>query len=306
MSSILKWILSRTFILYVALFALSLPLIDYKTLNERIMIRTLNHNIPLEGFGYLLRLGEGTGQVAVEQKRLEGYVRYYEKVVKYVPNLADAHGMLAFSYFYLDQGAKAQRELEKAGVLNPHFFYFQYNLGVIHFLNEDYAKAAKYFATAREKKAELAVLAIKNGIEYQRALRGITNMSEIIMVKLKSAYTECYRLLIISHLKQQHYREALTYSREAIELGLGQPEVFYYYAGLATHQLKQYEVSLALLQQAIKIDPGYAEVYHCLGLNLKALGKDDMAAAAAAMSIKLIKEQKNKRPKENEAYLRII
>src|SRR6185503_5122654 len=255
----IKWLMTRTIILYIVLFAVSFALVDYTAIKNRITIRTLNHNMPENGFNYLIGLGEGQANVPIEEDTLKSYVRYYEKVVNYLPKLADAHGMLGFSYYYLNEPEKALKEYEKAGVLNPHFFFFQYNLGVIHFLRGDYAKAAGYFETARQKKAELALLAIKSGIEYQRALLGVTNLGELIMVKMKSAYTECYRLLVVSHLKQQHYKEVAAFSKEAIGLGLGHPEIFYYYAGVAAHHLKEYETSVHLLGQDIAIDPEYAE-----------------------------------------------
>jgi len=107
MKETLKWIISRTFVFYAILCAVSFALIDYKELNERLMIRTLNHNIPIEGFGYLIRLGEGGAEAPVDRNALEAYARYYEKVVQFFPNLPDAHGMLGFNYFYLDQPGKA-------------------------------------------------------------------------------------------------------------------------------------------------------------------------------------------------------
>ena len=207
MRSFFKWIFTRSFVLYLVLFAFSFTLIDYGAIKKRIMIRTLNHNIPLDGFSYLIRLGEGQDDVPLDEAALKSYVRYYERVVQYMPHLDDAHGMLGFCYFYLGQPAKALKEYEKAGVLNPHFFFFQYNLGAIHFLNEDYATAAKYFENARQKKAEVTLLVIKNGLEYKRALTGITNLGAVIMGKMKSAYTECYRLLARNAFSEKHLKE---------------------------------------------------------------------------------------------------
>src|SRR5262245_32151125 len=109
----LKWLSTRTLIIYLILFCVSFLFVDYKTLRIRIMVRTLNHNLPPDGFGYLIRLGEGEGDVPVDKEALRSYANYYEKVIKFMPHLADAHGMLGLSYFYLNQPGKALRSFEK-------------------------------------------------------------------------------------------------------------------------------------------------------------------------------------------------
>ncbi|HLF18685.1 MAG TPA: tetratricopeptide repeat protein [Candidatus Omnitrophota bacterium] len=305
MKSAVKFILTRGAVLYLALFGASLLIVDYKVIRERVIIRTLNHNMP-GGFTHLIRLGEREPNTAADKEMFEQYERYYEKVVQFLPQLADAHGFLGISYYYLGKEKKAIASLEKAAVLNPYFFWFPYNLGVIYYKKGDHEKAVKYFEMARKKNPEMAMLIITKSIEYQRALTGVVNLGEIILPRLKAGYSECHRLLILSYLALKDYGKAIALANEAVSIGLNSQEMFYYYAGVASYHLEDYQKSIYFLQQAIEIDPDYAEAYYFLSLNLKAAGKDEMAAQVLAKAVTLQQQGHEKKPKEEEAYLRAI
>lgn len=302
---IIRFLSTRVIILYLLLFGVSLLFVDYKSIRNKAIIRNLNDNLPGD-FNYLIALGGREGDMPVDQKNLQRYERYYELVTGYLPQLADAHGMLGFSYFYLGKIKKSISEYEKAAVLNPHFFWFPYNLGVLHFLNGDYEKAANYFELAREKKPDKVPYIIQNSIEYKRALVEVTNINEILMAKLKSGYSECYRLLMISRLKLKDYRKVIGLAQEAVTSGLNYPEIFLYYASVAAFELNDYESSADLLRRALAIDGHYAQAYYQLSLTLKALGNEEAASQMMARYMLLKQQHIEKRPREQEAYLRII
>jgi len=79
---------------------------------------------------------------------LSEYVLYYKKLTEIFPNMADTHGLLGFCYFYMNEPRKALRSFKIAATLNPDFFYFQYNLGILYHFLGDYQKAEAAFTKA--------------------------------------------------------------------------------------------------------------------------------------------------------------
>jgi len=303
--SFVKFVFTRVIILYLLFYAFSLVIVDYKKIHDRIIIRTLNDNMPTD-FSYFLRLGEGAGTIEVEKDQLARYSNYYEKVVKYIPKLPEAHGMLGFSYFYLGKEEEAIASIGKAAVLDSYFFWYQYNLGVIYYQKGDYKKAIQFFENAVSKKPEIALIIINRSSVYQRALRGATNLQDIMLARIKSGYSESYRLIVLSHMKSRNYPEMIKTASSAIALGLEHKELFYYYLGVGSYHLNEFQKSLYFLQEAIKRDPQFAEAFYYLSLNLKALGQDEVASQTLARSFHLHRQVKSNRPKEDKSYLRIF
>lgn len=303
--SLLKFIGSRTVLVYVALFLVSLALVDFKEIRNRMNIRTLNDNMPAS-FAVLIKLGEDASSVKPDEKVLHEYINYFEKVVHFFPKMAEAHGMLGVSYFYLGDMKKALSSVQKAAVLNSHFFWFHYNLGVIYFANGDYGQSAQVLAQARQLRPQIALLVIKQSTEYQRVLHGVTNLGDIIMAKLKSGYSDTYRLLVLSHLKRQEYADAIRYAQEAISLGLNYKEMFLFYIAQASYELKHYESSVKLLKEALTIDPQYSEAVQLLGQTLKAMQQDQMAEELLTRANFMIDQGLIKHPTPEEVRVRIL
>jgi len=60
------------------------------------------------------------------------YWVYYKIIVKHRPGRADAHGLLGFMQYQLGKTDKSIRSYNRALELNPHFFWYYYNLGIIY------------------------------------------------------------------------------------------------------------------------------------------------------------------------------
>ena len=84
----------------------------------------------------------------VDKPDIKKYLKFYKKVAVYMPDRADANGLIGFCYYKIGQNEKAIAYYQKAIQLNPNFFWFYHNLGVIFFKNKEYDKAANAFAKA--------------------------------------------------------------------------------------------------------------------------------------------------------------
>jgi len=61
-----------------------------------------------------------------------------------------AYGMLGFCYYHLGKHKEAVSFYRKALEINPYFFWFHYNLGVVYFKKGQYEQAAVSFKKAQD------------------------------------------------------------------------------------------------------------------------------------------------------------
>src|SRR3989338_9562781 len=95
-------------------------IVDHEKVKARAMVVTLNHLIP--SFDGIVELMENRGRANGE--RLKEYINYYQQIVEYIPQNADAYGMLGFCYYYLGKHEEALASYKKAAQFNPHSFWF--------------------------------------------------------------------------------------------------------------------------------------------------------------------------------------
>lgn len=146
-------ILNRNIFIYLAIVAVLFLIVD----KQRYQVKMINYlTVPV---GYLYLLGEGAQEPDVQ--KVMDQVEFYERLVKYSPNAPDAAGMLGISYYYLGETSKAVKFLEKAAALNPHYFWFQYDLGVIFAEQGEMDKAADAFQNALQIKPQLTLYFIQ-------------------------------------------------------------------------------------------------------------------------------------------------
>jgi tetratricopeptide (TPR) repeat protein len=82
-----------------------------------------------------------------DKNKIQGYIIYYKQVNAYKPT-AEAYGMLGFFEHLLGKREAALVSYQKAVRLNPHFFWFHYNLGILYLESGLYQEANASFKNA--------------------------------------------------------------------------------------------------------------------------------------------------------------
>ena len=141
--------MKRSLSLYLAIFLLSYFMID----NSKVRAKQLNqYRLPID---YLIRFSEG--RVPFDSAIFKKNIKYYETVLSFLPNAAEVSSMLGFCYYYVGEGEKAIAAYENAIKQTRYFFWFHYNLRIIHFYNKNYTEAIKYFQGALKQSPRLTI-----------------------------------------------------------------------------------------------------------------------------------------------------
>jgi len=88
--------------------------------------------------------GRGEVDLAVFKRAL----RYYRELLKRMPKVALAHSALGFCYYYLGQPEAAIAHYKKALELDPFWYSYDWDLGVIYFRLGDYTASRKHLRQA--------------------------------------------------------------------------------------------------------------------------------------------------------------
>ncbi len=257
--------------------------------NDVVKGKTLNSIRP-SSFNYLFDVTEHPEKI--DRKQLWEYVYYYKKLVDFLPNLADAYGMLGFCYYHLGKTNKAIDNYKKAVLLAPQFFWFRYNLGVIYYRKQDYVKAAKCFKAAIALDLEESIVFISMSKMYKPMLwSGAVNTREKLMSRMREGYLNVCFLLVLSSNALKQYDDVYRYAKKAIKEDLGAQASFYYYAGVGAFYVGGFDRAVKLLRKSIKLSPNYADAYYYLGLSLKKSGYDSLSKRLLTKAFGLRKEK---------------
>jgi len=135
------------FIAYVFIFVLfkfNSIFFDIKKELPKTRLAILNNSKPYS-FEYLINVNNINKK---DMNKLKRYIKYYEKIIEFIPKQAEAYGLAGFCYFQLGQDNKAMSFYKKAIDINPNFFWYHYNLGVIYLKNNKYNDGLKLFEKA--------------------------------------------------------------------------------------------------------------------------------------------------------------
>ncbi|GEM_PF-1055406 len=252
------------------------PLMSYliaerNQVKAKAQLVTLNHYLP--SFDYLADFASGKTE-RIEDKFSES-IYYYKKVIEYLPPFqADAYGMIGFCQYQLGERQQAVSAFEKAIELNPLFFWFYHNLGVIHFINEDYQKAADALQKAVALPAQITLKIISSSKIYLDILREMTAEQYNPTQQWKVSQRDCYEVLAACYFSLNDFHKMAAVALRAAELNQGKNPRFYYYAGIASYELREYSKAIFLLEESLRADPGNLDAYYYLEESLRALGKE--------------------------------
>lgn len=147
----------------------------------------LNHLIP--DFSQLLRLNEE--EIISQNHDLSPYIRYYQTVIAYSPQIAEAHGILGFCYQQQGKEREAISAYQNAIQRNPYFFWFHYNLGVVQFKQRHFQEAEKSFQAALNTRPEMTLKIMAASKIFQQLGSNVPKFTEEIAAGLKSGYENC-------------------------------------------------------------------------------------------------------------------
>ena len=187
---------------------------------------------------------------------------------------AELHHRLALEYARRKQWDGAFREIERAIKVEPRNSLYLYNLGLLHYNNQEYEKALPWLRRAHELRIE--------EFEFHRALASALDAAG----HLEEAEGEFTRLV------QQHPDQARGYcGRAAVELRRARLQAArrdvdralaldseaadaWYLLGNLKEKNEQYGEAIKAYQRVISLEPGHVNAQYRLGVLYKRLGQD--------------------------------
>ncbi|HOW35037.1 MAG TPA: tetratricopeptide repeat protein [Candidatus Omnitrophota bacterium] len=245
------------------------------------------------------------GQESARPEILEPYIEFYEKVNEYAGSGADILAVLGFCCYYYGDEEKAISFYEKAVVLDPGCLWPQYNLGVIYFKKGFYSKAADSLEQALSIPPDVTAKSLYASFIYWQLMKEAKVLDGSIAVGIKEGYEGCYRLLMLSYQKLQDYQKMLNLALYATKSVPDSKDFFYYYAGFAAYQLKEYRQAVYFLLESLRINPRQADVLQYLGLSYGELGEKRDSEDALARALGLRRSNPQESPAQTEKNINV-
>lgn len=159
---------NRMFVVYLLAGILFIFLFNGPILLNKVQRQTLNRIKP-ESFIPLRKYMESSTPMAVEN--LDDYIFYYTKIAQYIqPPSGDIFGMLGYCYYVSGRRELAKENFEKAYHLDPHYFWYPYNLGLLALRDHDPEKAVSYFEYARTMNKDQTTLTTLGSLQVYMPL----------------------------------------------------------------------------------------------------------------------------------------
>ncbi len=285
----IKFLFSRVGLFYIVIAVASMYLFNTLDILDRGKAEELNEIMP--SFGYLNSFNEKQG--AFNQEYLDSYIAYYEKVNEFLPNQADVYSMLGYCYYHANDLEKAISFYNRAIEVNPHVFWFSYNLGVIYYKQGNYAQAVKSLQAAMDRRPEHALAFVGYSRVYRRIAHGVKNYKNALEERVQVGYGDCLALLVLSNYQLGNYNQSFYVATYAPQVTKYYKNFFYYYAGMSTFKLKQFSKSAYFLKEFLKDDPYHRDALVHLAMSFKYLGVNKLAEISMQKAI-MVGEGKNK------------
>ena len=276
------YVFTRAAVFYFIVFLASNVIVDYEKIKFNMQIRVLNSIMP-NSFASLIKA------TAPEKKHndteIVSYIRFYQRVVDFFPEQADARAMLGFCYFHREDISRAMANYQKAFEINKDVFWTNYNLGILYVLTHQDKEAEVYLkrATVADSQKTLNFILTSNVI-YRSIMVDAGISVEELKVNLKEGYFQANMLLLKIYERQKNFSEMILTAQNALKTNLPHKEFFYYTIGFALYQLKDYTQARLYFQECLKINSSLSDAYQGLALTFQMLGKDKAAVAALKKS----------------------
>lgn len=248
-----QWIISRVFVLFFGAILIVHAVVNIPHMVTKAKLKALNRIRP-SSFSSPQKFQKD--HLEHNPKEMEQYVLYYDKVAELLVNKADVKGLQGYYAFYSGNRQRAEKYYQQAADMNPAFFWFHYNLGVIYFEAAEYEKAAESFRQAVAQRMDVILVVIKmSPMVYgpNMIAQGFTDQEKFPQ-HLKDGYFNAFKGLVLSQMNSGNYNEALTTVENIEQYRFDGNEEFYYYAGIISQKQKQYQRAISFFQQALKGD----------------------------------------------------
>ncbi|HLF18691.1 MAG TPA: hypothetical protein VI749_07355 [Candidatus Omnitrophota bacterium] len=210
----------------------------------------------------------------------DSYISYYTKVEEKYPDLKTVYPFQGYFYAKAEYFDKAIEAYELAVKDNPYHFWSYYNLALLYHRKEDFLTSNNLLHQALVTNPKATFYVINQMPLYRQIWKHIPAPGEVIMSNLKKGIQDCFALLIINLYNLKEYEGLLKVFPMALEKDFSRKAFYYYYAGLASYQLKRYELALLFLQEVIKHDNQNKKAFYYLALVYMESGNEKMADAA--------------------------
>jgi len=258
---------SRIVIIYIVFCIVFFMAVD----KQKLYFSTMNHSMPT--FQYLAEFSNDKN--LFDKKELIKYVKYFEKVAKYIPDYANAFNFLGYCYYYLGETDKAVQSYNKAIELDPSIIWFYYNLGLIHYREGRYSQASECLKNVVRVPMDPNYEFISGSREYRLLLRE-KKLPEIDIGKQALLrFSQSYLLLILSEQKLKKYDQVYGIAVKAINPYFSYQDLFFYYSGLAAYHQKELPLALVSLKKAVQLNPKFPEAHYLLGRGLELIGESE-------------------------------
>ncbi|MCD4781262.1 MAG: tetratricopeptide repeat protein [Candidatus Omnitrophica bacterium] len=272
----INFVFNRVIVLCLLFYVISKTFIpwDYVVLKAKLV--TLSRLMPAS-WELLVRATES--KETPEPKELDRYVHYLEEIIEALPNRPDSYGMLAYCRYLQGQVGESKKLYNKASDLKPDFFWFNYNLGVIHFKSKEYPAAFQFMVKALDaKKRETLRYTLNSRRIYVPFLISGAHLSpEYVLAQMRFGYENDYKVVVMSLYAMDEISEMVGYANSALREDIDDYAFFHFYLGLAQYKVKSYKLALQSFRTALRYDPYHYEALYYSSLIMQAVGKPQVA-----------------------------
>jgi len=273
MRAYLKFILTRTFVLYLVCLCLILRILNYDALVNNAVPQTMSRlTVPIDYFAEFVDKEDHYNYF-----NLMDCINYHKAVAHFFAfQKSEAYGMLGFCYERLGETQESLSSYQQAVASNPDYFWPYYDLGVISYNQAQYIKAANYFQQALQQNPLKTIVLLSRSKIYNDVKLSKLDGNYDYLQGLKQGHLQSYILLMDSLYKTAAYEELWKIAVSGIKEGLDSQGIFYYYAGAAAFHLKSYQKAVEFLQAALQDDPLNSDALLYMGMCLQMAGKQDL------------------------------
>lgn len=268
---ILKFAVTRVLVIYLCIYALSWVIIDHYQLYEASRIRTLNSLKPLT-YGHLLSLARGE---PADPKKLKIYDTYFRTAADFLPLMPEAHGMRGFCAYYMGRPDDAIAAYEQALALDPYFFWYYHNLGILLFQQGHYERAIEVLEQALSAPPDMILKLIQSSVMIYRHVLYHRSPSEL-SDQHRHGRRDCYVLIAESLYQLKRYHDVISLTAALMKEDVDDQHYFLYKAGQSAYTIGNYELAAQFFKEYLdRVGDPFALRY--FALSLKNLGNDKVS-----------------------------
>ena len=246
------------------------------------------------------------GQIPLAIDNFKWGLRYFREVLKSLPGNDVTYGNEGFCYYYLGQYSQAITSYQKAMAINPLYYAFHWDVGVISFQLGNYQDAIRFFANSL--KLIPGILEYYKQLEVKLRSINRDDLSYLIVIlkdRTRNDEEDAYVLLS----KCYYLSKDMAKMRETLREGISKypsSGALNREMGIAFYAMGQTKPAVVYLTQAVALDQYDEEAYSYRAICFNKLGDDKRALEDHQRFINLTslpKDRKGVHKKEFKLHL---